>query len=512
MRIILERDKMDESGGYFGKKTVSDWVTPEEVRTWEPGEVIAIQADTGVGKSFFVMHTLLDYLCEKNLTCLYLVSRTRLKEQLESEMPKICPITFATYQSIECKSINLKSDFKNWDIIVADECHYFILDSAFNNKTDISLDWIFGQKTAIKIFMTATFDGMERYFYRHGIEHTGYVIPIKNRRIEKLDFFWGENQLVNIADQVITDGSKGVFFIQSAERAYNLHRLYKENSIFICSESNRKYARFMDKSAVAMVIQKERFDTPLLISTMVLDVGVNLKDREIRNIIVDVPEPTSVIQCIGRKRFLDEKDSINLYVRTITNQQISGMLRKLEMQKAKKINKFFDEGAIVYNAENDRGNDNLGFVFDSPEFDGDKVTFSKQVNKPRLARLEQQLSICKEMLSLGNFGFTKFIAKALEIESYNVLEDEKRKQDLTDYLKSIVGQPILTREERKPLIEKMNIRQDGHLQKGYSVLAAWLESSGLPYRLHEHSIYTTVDGKRKHYRAWEVVKLVSGSD
>ncbi len=37
-----------------------------------------------------------------------------------------------------------------------------------------------------------------------------------------------------------------------------------------------------------------------------------------------MPDVDSLIQCLGRKRIKSDSDNVNLYIKTVTNQQLNG--------------------------------------------------------------------------------------------------------------------------------------------------------------------------------------------
>ena len=108
--------------------------------------VVLVSADTGTGKSYFVKHTLHDYLKENGMRCLYLLPRLRTIQQFQAEMQGDDVITFATYQSIEARISKLDTSLGKWDVIVSDEVHYHLTDSSFNHRTDTSFGWVMAQK------------------------------------------------------------------------------------------------------------------------------------------------------------------------------------------------------------------------------------------------------------------------------------------------------------------------------------------------------------------------------
>lgn len=325
MHYVLDRVESAEV------KTVSDYVTPEKVNGWTPGDIILISAPTGGGKSHFVKHTLRDYFTKNGLKCLYLLPRTRIKDQFQQELPNDAAIRFETYQSIATKEsyANGRSQGK-YDVIVADESHFFFSDADYNHATDLAFEWIMKQCDAIRVFMSATNDVLMEGFEKWGIPYTGYILEADKNPINSLSFFWSENQFDKLAERIISSGEKGVFFIQSAEKAHKLYDKHKNNGLFLCSAYNKDYKKYMDEPLIDALLENERFDCTLLITTLALDCGVTLRDRNITTIITDVTDPVSIVQCCGRKRFIDENDRLDVYVLGRTNQQ---PLSKLLMRR-----------------------------------------------------------------------------------------------------------------------------------------------------------------------------------
>ena len=496
-----------DSGESADIETVSDYVTTAKLNKWDAGDIIVISAPTGSGKSYFVKHTLRDFLVENGLRCLYLLPRVRIKEQFQQELPNDATITFATYQAVDTKeSIQASSYRGKYDMIVADECHYFFADADYNHGTDLSFEWIMKQQSAIRIFMSATCDLLIENFDKRGVPYVGYVLEREKTQINSLNFFWNELQLDSLAEQIISDGEKGIFFIQSAEKARDLYLKYKDNGLYLCSLHNTKFNKYIDESLIDDLLENEKFDCSLLITTMALDSGVTLKDRSITTIITDVTDPVSIIQCIGRKRFIDENDQLNVYILARTNQQINGMLRK-QLERMNIVHYFLKFGPAKYNAKYGRCNDADHLIYDAPVIEGGKITFVKRVNWLKYIKVQWDIRMYRDMLRLNGSGYIPYVAKMLGCEKYSILEENQRMQSLTEYLDAIVGNPILTKTDRKPLIEMLDIRHNGKLLSTYKVLASWLESSGLPYRLHEYRTHKVIEGERKSYRAWEVVRL-----
>lgn len=142
----------------------------KEYQKWENGKVILLTAQTGKGKTHFILNTLLKYVIKNNGFIFYFVNRKLLKKQIENDIRdreiQLSQnniyvlnnyIKVYTYQSIENlnKHIEIENKIKNLQkeceynifdcnkfhhniFFIYDECHYFYCDSNFNTKTEVS--------------------------------------------------------------------------------------------------------------------------------------------------------------------------------------------------------------------------------------------------------------------------------------------------------------------------------------------------------------------------------------
>lgn len=254
--------------------TVSDLLSVHTVQSWKAGDIVLINSGTGTGKSFFLRNNVCDYFKQAGLRVLYLVNRTNLLGQFA--VGGNSEITYRTYQSVE-SNLLYKKNLDEWDIIIADEMHYFLHDTDFNHTTDVSLAWILNQKKAVRIFLSATHKGMSLYLQRQKISFKEYILPLDRTQIDNLTFFDDESQFERIAQQVIDAGTKAIFFIQSLQKALNLYKKFSEHSMFLCSKGKPEYKN-VDTAAQKMMLEKEYFDCNLLFTTAVLDNGVTIKN------------------------------------------------------------------------------------------------------------------------------------------------------------------------------------------------------------------------------------------
>ena len=330
-------------------KMVSDIISKDNIEQWDNGSIITIKAGTGVGKSYFIKNTLYEYAKENNKKILMLLHRVNCLQQFKGELiedNKTDIINLRTYQSIESlQQKNIDFDFSKYDYIVCDEFHYFMSDASFNKTTDMSLNAILKESQKTRIFMSATGFYMKNYISNIKKMNTiDYNIDVDYDFIDKLEFFNTENTLELIIKNIIDNNEKAIVFIQSATKAYKLHKKYQDHSMFNCSESDKHYAK-VNECKKESLLTNERFEENLLITTTALDAGVNIIDMELKHIIIDVDDVGSLTQCIGRKRvrWLDKNtgewivEKVNIYIKNISNQSLGGKLKHVNERVEKAI-------------------------------------------------------------------------------------------------------------------------------------------------------------------------------
>lgn len=105
--------------------------------------------------------------------------------------------------------------------------------------------------------------------------------------------------------------SKWIIFVKSKKEGTSLKENLSKKGIsveFISSESKN-----LSNTAYQQVIKESKFDVEVLISTAVIDNGINIKDKAVKNIAISVFDYTSFIQMLGRVRPIEEQ-KINLYL------------------------------------------------------------------------------------------------------------------------------------------------------------------------------------------------------
>lgn len=330
----------------------------EKYLKWKERDIIFINAPTGSGKSYFMLHIFLKHLMTKGKKMLYLVNRKILKQQLEEELTEVREelfretghidvdvadyIVISTYQRIENR---LKENMNNlpalnqcFDCVVYDECHYFYADSNFNTSTELSYLYLrqaFQKK--LQIYISATPDkikediGKYMRVYQEKEEKNAAVEsitdPIKERvkkysidsnyKYIRLSVFEKIEDLTDrIRCSIDEKKEKWLIFVDSIDRGKNLQKELLKNKkeaekevIFLDAHYRKEESTWEATEEIA----KEKFSSRrVIISTAVMDNGVSFHDLELRNLVVLADEREIFIQMLGRKR--KDGGKVNLYI------------------------------------------------------------------------------------------------------------------------------------------------------------------------------------------------------
>ena len=479
-----------------------------EIEQWKDGSIITISAGTGTGKSYLIKNTLFSYAKEEGKKILMLIHRTNCVDQFKAEIKrdgKEKYIDIMTYQAIESRELyHCGLDMSQYKYIVCDEFHYFIGDAGFNKTTDISFENIMKQTHATRIFMSATGNSMKRYMNSvRKITTLDYEIPLDFSFIDTLTFYNKDDTLYAFAEEAIQKNHKTIFFIQSAKKAYELYKKYEKYAMFVCGKSDRHYSN-VDVEKLNTMLTEEKFNELFLITTSCLDAGVNIIDKELKHIVIDIKDIGSLIQCMGRKRIQgDEK--IHVHIKTISNQQLGGLetntkknIMMADYLRTHTTKQFFEK----YHRDYDKSN----IIYDEYT---ENDNFIKKVNELMYFKRKFDIVEYDIMKLWGKFRYCKYLANKFGFYDdetdrfcYRTIDEDN---SLETYLESMVGNVMLKRADRKELIEKINLRGNGKLRKNYEALNIELATRNLDFRITSFETSKIIDGKKKKYKsAWRI--------
>ena len=84
----------------------------------------------------------------------------------------------------------------------------------------------------------------------------------------------------------------------------------------------------LDKNLSEEIVNQSNFTSQILLATTCIDNGVSLKMIDLKHIVIDMINPITLKQILGRKRFLNSEDKVNIYIRNHNNKELAGILNK----------------------------------------------------------------------------------------------------------------------------------------------------------------------------------------
>jgi hypothetical protein len=342
------------------------------------GQTYLIICRPGGGKSRMSIYEIIPRAYQQKKKVLLLVNRSKLNDQYRKEIMEAvikgimsydpnnhslqndydnC-LTLMTYQQLEVMIANDREstlkDLDKIDILIADEVHYFLNDATFNPKTRLSAEAVLmylANKTRYLLSATMEnvkpvilqpwksfnpiFSPQERYYlpiedvsntqlYNHAVHFTEYDMP---EDYSYLDVYYFKNK-ESILDFIVNLGKneKCLYFVSSKTQGESLvkdiNKLYKEThpnsnidepAAFISADYRNKdkeqMQRIMDE-----ITRFEDTSMKVLITTPVLDNGINLKSTQLLNIVIHADNIVSFIQMLGRRRLLTQNDKVKLFI------------------------------------------------------------------------------------------------------------------------------------------------------------------------------------------------------
>lgn len=327
----------------------------EEQRYFWP-TIHLMSMGTGTGKTYFILHKLIPKALREGKRLLYLCNRTALYSQVCRAIDDACSdvvngispmagsyyghnsppaILVETYQRLESLISNGFDWIREWgyfDYIVADECHYFIQDTSFNPYTVLSFEAIFSQRCQIYC-LSATMDEFRALI----CQRVSYC---------RTNAMYARDAFLHMEEHIIEDefdGVDAVCFREVSEIVSKINASKKGEKWLIFVESKalaRKLADGIDKDTsivtaadknsqeFTLITRQEKFDSEVMIATAVIDNGVNIKDLELRNLVLMTSEKTEFLQMLGRKRRVSG-ETVIVYIQALGKELLQKRISRL---------------------------------------------------------------------------------------------------------------------------------------------------------------------------------------
>lgn len=517
---------------------VNEIITDKDIEEFKDSDIF-ITTQTGTGKSYFIIGDnenkgLIDKI--GNSTVLYLYNRKKLGRQIKidllnkygyaipnelkklDELEVINNITVMSYQILEskikrCKFEQIDFDIDQYRYIICDECHYFISDASFNNNTSYSFELLINGWCSVvstRIFISATMDEVEKLFTDSSINPIKYDCGRDYSYLNVKYFKKHDTIITSIRNDETSD--KWLIFVKSRkEGLYIKEELDKYN---ISSE-------YMDSNTKEDYINDCKFNGKVLITTKVLDNGINIKDVQVKHLVINALDKVTFIQELGRIR-VDIKNArpINLYLNTMDGKMFNQIRSVLNNKKK-----------LIYKYKNHNVDFNMLYSNKLHQLDTTLFIFQANkgisLNKLGLIKLDIDYNFTKYMIDKfktdGKFAYIKEQLSWLGLEhTFNednflddkvVCQDEKEK--LTDYIESLIGKKLFSDEQQKlsdMIINELvtigsNVDYRSRKLKHSTIESILRNELKLEYALKQGLQTTYIDGKRKRNRYIEIVKL-----
>lgn len=322
-----------------------------------------IAAPTGFGKTHWVLYEILQKVNQHGGKMLLVSNRVAVSYQQKFEVLKLVapselrcftpegvvkrtdfgPVKIMTLQALDLFLSNPagREYAKEVSVLVVDEVHYFAADVAFNPNA-MRLLKVIPQlfNKAVRIYMTATPEDVirplaqaeanakrpmvERIGARFSPLSVGQAPVINLYRYESskyqsltIRYFDEYDELYPLIENSGDD--KWLLFVSNKSDGESIKGKI-DDAVFVSSESK-------GSDAWNELLSEEKSHHHVLITTSVLDCGVNIHDDKLKHVVIPFEDRTAFMQALGRKRF-NGKPNFTLYIKSISKKRLNGLMHR----------------------------------------------------------------------------------------------------------------------------------------------------------------------------------------
>lgn len=459
---------------------------------------VIIQAPTGSGKTHFVLHDVLPRVIQSGGKMLLVSNRVAVSYQQKLEVMEMVdpseigcltpegvlkktdfgPVKIMTLQALDVllATPDGKRYAKEVSVLVVDEVHYFVADVSFNPSAARLLKVIpqfFNEAT--RIYMTATLEDALRpvaeaeasakrpIMERTGVRYSPLVLgqaPVIDLYQYKSDkysglpirYFHRDDELYREIKESGAD--KWLIFVPSKERGTVLQETIGDDAVFISADSK-------GNDVWNQLLDEERLPCRVLITTSVLDCGVNIHDEDLKHVVIPFEDRTMFMQALGRVRFKGSP-KFTLYVKAISQKRLNGLMyrnRELlslaaEIKQYGCYNSFVDR----FRLEGDRTKGALLYLDYNGRYKFNELLYHKLLRQEMYYK-ELETAIDQ----YGNSAFPRIVHSWLgqpdAYDEQNWLEyssNEKNREELIEFLREYDGRVLKDESEQKAFSEKIH--------------------------------------------------------
>ena len=459
---------------------------------------IIIQAPTGFGKTYFILHEVLPKVVQSGGKMLLVSNRVAVSYQQKLQVMKIVdpseigcltpegvlkktdfgPVKIMTLQALDLflSTAQGREYAKEVSVFVVDEVHYFVADVSFNPSAARLLKVIpkfFIEAT--RIYMTATLEDAlrpvaeaEASAERPMVERTGArfsplmlgqspvvnVYQFTSDRYSQLSvrYYKKDDDLYREIKESGED--KWLIFVPSKEDGATLQETIGDDAVFISADSK-------GNDAWNQLLDEERLPCRVLITTSVLDCGVNIHDENLKHVVIPFEDRTMFMQALGRVRF-KRSPQFTLYVKAISQKRLNGLLyrnRELlscaaEIQQHRYYNSYVDR----FRLEGDRVKGALLYLDYDGRYKFNYLLYHKLLRQERYYK-ELETAIDQ----YGDAAFPRIVHSWLgQPDTYNDRNwlgygiTKQAQQDLLEFLRECDGKLLATEADQRAFSKKVH--------------------------------------------------------
>jgi hypothetical protein len=234
-------------------------------------------------------------------------------------------------------------------------------------------------------------------------------------------------------------------------------------------------ARKSNKQVYEEIAEKQKFSCKILCTTKVADNGINVVDSEVLHIVLDMLDPISFIQCLGRKRIVGN-EKITIYARNY----YYGLLAQIFNQLNTKLN-------LVEELER-TGKDAFLTKYRKKADLDNVIQRDGTINEAKRVYLETFRGQINRMVIDPN-GYKNFICDYLDFPSEAIKNAEEyyEKEMLEKEIKNLVGIKLYKEDQKrfKQMIFTClySPKNYNYRKLGVKSFNAIMEDNGLPYEI-----------------------------
>ena len=457
-----------------------------------------IQAPTGFGKTYFILHEVLPKVVQSGGKMLLVSNRVAVSYQQKLQVMKIVdpseigcltpegvlkktdfgPVKIMTLQALDLflSTAQGREYAKEVSVFVVDEVHYFVADVSFNPSAARLLKVI--PKLFIeapRIYMTATLEDAlrpvaeaEASAERPMVERTGArfsplmlgqspvvnVYQFTSDRYSQLSvrYYKKDDDLYREIKESGED--KWLIFVPSKEDGATLQETIGDDAVFISADSK-------GNDAWNQLLDEERLPCRVLITTSVLDCGVNIHDENLKHVVIPFEDRTMFMQALGRVRF-KRSPQFTLYVKAISQKRLNGLLyrnRELlscaaEIQQHRYYNSYVDR----FRLEGDRVKGALLYLDYDGRYKFNYLLYHKLLRQERYYK-ELETAIDQ----YGDAAFPRIVHSWLgQPDTYNDRNwlgygiTKQAQQDLLEFLRECDGKLLAPEADQRAFSKKVH--------------------------------------------------------